>query len=461
MSTERRDHASTTTERLALFAGGENSPFILSSVDVLDLDTGQWSIEFLSEPRRCLSAASTRHRAYFAGGESAALGLQPTDTVDVYDELTGSWTAEQMPLPRSDMGAASIDGKVFFAGGLIATGQGTTSQVQIFDEATSSWEVVRLPAAALIPFAVADDDHLCVVNKIGNNDPSLRTLDIYRSATGTWEHVLMPRVPSAGTLLNGTLYLAHCQNAGVGTRELDVYDIESRSWSRLSRPTARCLPIVEAVDPYIVLAHGYDPFASPAELASADIYDTRTGVWSTLPMASAFRLRSSTVHRERGQLFVSGGNVHPLFSDDVERLSFDRDLGTRFCTSQFIGSTGAIARIGAYGIPTALDDVFSLTCEFLPAASFGMFLVGDSETGPFSPPSSLARLCLGGNFGRFANAIQQAGAPGTVVIDVNLASLPLSPPRAVAPGETWRFQYWFRDPLGTSFSSDAIAVTFQ
>ena len=98
----------------------------------------------------------------------------------------------------------------------------------------------------------------------------------------------------------------------------------------------------------------------------------------------------------------------------------------------------------------------------LPVNRFGYFLVSATQDFVPNPGGSQGIPCLGGNIGRYAQDVMNSGASGTFSLKLNLQSLPSSPPSAVASGETWNFQAWFRDvnPTQTSNFTDAVAVFF-
>ena len=58
-----------------------------------------------------------------------------------------------------------------------------------------------------------------------------------------------------------------------------------------------------------------------------------------------------------------------------------------------------------------------------------------------------------------------SGSEGRIEVPIDLTAIPITPPTAILPGETWRFQCWFRDQLlfGVTSSNftDAVRVTFQ
>ena len=103
----------------------------------------------------------------------------------------------------------------------------------------------------------------------------------------------------------------------------------------------------------------------------------------------------------------------------------------------------------------------TLTASGLPPGQFGYFLAGRMQ-GFSNPPGSQGILCLAGNIGRYDEVPEIIQGPtGSFVLD--LGSIPVNPPTAVQPGDTWNFQCWYRDanPGPTSNFTDAVSVTFQ
>ena len=70
-------------------------------------------------------------------------------------------------------------------------------------------------------------------------------------------------------------------------------------------------------------------------------------------------------------------------------------------------------------------------------------------------------LCLGGSVLRLDQSILTDRGTGAVSLRPDLANLAQGQP--VLGGETWHFQYWFRDlnPAQTSNTSAALRVSFQ
>ncbi|MCP3914872.1 MAG: pentapeptide repeat-containing protein [bacterium] len=134
-------------------------------------------------------------------------------------------------------------------------------------------------------------------------------------------------------------------------------------------------------------------------------------------------------------------------------------IGTSYCSPAAQNSTGRPGSITATGSPVAAQNDLTLAAFDLPPSQFGYFLTSQTE-GQNGVPGSSGFICLAGNIGRFSTPPQIIQGPaGSIQID--LASMPVNPPQAALPGETWNFQCWYRDsnPGPTSNFTDAVSVT--
>lgn len=136
-------------------------------------------------------------------------------------------------------------------------------------------------------------------------------------------------------------------------------------------------------------------------------------------------------------------------------------VGTVFCDPGAPNSTGGPSRTMAFVSDEIAAAALRLETHGLPGGVFGLYAVAPT-TGNVVPPGSAGPLCLGGPIGRFdgPGQIQLSSPQGRVRLDVDLAQLPgPNGPRAAQPGETWHFQYWHRDVLGSTVSNFSNAVT--
>ena len=138
------------------------------------------------------------------------------------------------------------------------------------------------------------------------------------------------------------------------------------------------------------------------------------------------------------------------------------EVGSNFC-SAVLNSSGFGAHMFGTGSDVVTDNALTLNAECLPNDSSGYFFVSQGTIFVPNVGSSTGNLCIGGGpVGRFLADVVNTGSGTTVSVLTDLTSFP-QPTGSVAvlPGDTYNFQYWFRDIGSTSNFSDALAVTFQ
>jgi hypothetical protein len=134
-------------------------------------------------------------------------------------------------------------------------------------------------------------------------------------------------------------------------------------------------------------------------------------------------------------------------------------LGVLYCAG-VPNSSGDPAALCLKGSDEVADNDLSLIAHRLPPNQFGYFLAGQTQGLVTNPGGSQGNLCLGGTIARFSAQIQNSGPGGTFMIPVDLTQIPLSPPVAVLPGDSWNFQAWYRDVGGNSNFTEAATLTF-
>ncbi|MEM8711382.1 MAG: hypothetical protein AAGG01_10555, partial [Planctomycetota bacterium] len=140
-------------------------------------------------------------------------------------------------------------------------------------------------------------------------------------------------------------------------------------------------------------------------------------------------------------------------------------FGDIYCTSA-PNSTGIPASVAATGSDVLAANNLGLTCGSLPQNSFGYFLTSQVQGSSVGAGGSQGTLCLSGQIGRgVGGGAQFSGSLGAVSVTVDLTALPTpaAGPVAASVGETWSFQYWYRDanPGVTSNFSPGIAITLR
>lgn len=140
-------------------------------------------------------------------------------------------------------------------------------------------------------------------------------------------------------------------------------------------------------------------------------------------------------------------------------------IGTSYCGPAVPNSSGQPARIRAIGSDVVALASLSLKAIDLPHDQFGYFLGSMTEGFVAQPGGSSGNLCLGGEIGRFVSQVGNSGPCGCmdITVDPFAFEVPVSPPAPILPGETWRFQCWFRDVevAPTSNFTDGVWIEWQ
>lgn len=142
------------------------------------------------------------------------------------------------------------------------------------------------------------------------------------------------------------------------------------------------------------------------------------------------------------------------------------EIGFQFCTAQ-LNSTNRGAHIFATGSDVVLDNDVTLGCRYLPNNSNGYFLNNLTNVFVPFPAGSLGNLCVagGGGVGRYNASVLNSGpSGGQVTLPIDLTATPRpSGFVSISAGQTWYFQYWYRDTVGmaaVSNFSDAVGILF-
>ncbi|MDA1266898.1 MAG: hypothetical protein O2816_17595 [Planctomycetota bacterium] len=136
--------------------------------------------------------------------------------------------------------------------------------------------------------------------------------------------------------------------------------------------------------------------------------------------------------------------------------------GQVYCSPAEPNSTGVPARLRAEACGGLDNGHLGLGGADLPLNQFGYFLTSPAQAFVIGPGGSAGNLCLGSPIGRFIGFVAKPDELGRMALQVDVTALPLAPPHAIRPGETWNFQLWYRDlnPTATSNFTNAVSVTF-
>jgi hypothetical protein len=140
-------------------------------------------------------------------------------------------------------------------------------------------------------------------------------------------------------------------------------------------------------------------------------------------------------------------------------------LGLEYCHIAVPNPTGVPGRVEGLGTTSVAANSFRVRSYDLPPASFGYLLVANYPGEWYGVTGNGRWLCLDVAIGRFTSQVQSSGAAGEITTVVDLDALPQPIGTVtVAPGETWYFQLWHREPSPAGGAdrnfTTALAVSF-
>jgi len=170
-----------------------------------------------------------------------------------------------------------------------------------------------------------------------------------------------------------------------------------------------------------------------------------------------YRIRASSPCRDAGNpASAPGADGTPA---DIGALDFDLCGPITYCVSS-PNAAGAGAYIGWSGSTSLSAADLVLTASGVPPGTFGLFFYGTTQV---QVPLGGGVRCVGGSIFRIGPA-SLAGPDGVNSRALEFNAPPLGAgPGAVSAGQTWNFQYWFREPAGSAAPtnlSNALQVPF-
>lgn len=107
-------------------------------------------------------------------------------------------------------------------------------------------------------------------------------------------------------------------------------------------------------------------------------------------------------------------------------------------------STGVGARLAATGLASAANDDLALVQSDMPAGNVGIFFTGENQG---LLPFGAGLNCISpGPLGLIRLPVGVADPSGTLSLSAVISTAQGIVPASLAPGSTWNFQGWYRDP---------------
>jgi hypothetical protein len=283
----------------------------------LAIAAGAWTWSQLADLPRIIQ----EHAVVALAGEVVMLGgfenLALIDDVTHFDPATGQFR-EGTSLPRAlhHVNAAVVDGRLWVLGALEGFAFSATGDVWVLDVAARRWEskarmeVGRQRGSSGV--AVVGGDVYLVGGFRGG---AVDDVDVYRSATDTWERVAdLPAARDHGgaQAIGAMIYTVGGRRGGIESVERDLWRFDTArpadGWVAVApMPTARGGFALGVVRGQLVVVGGEGNDLVPSGVfAEAELYDPAADRWFALPSMPAPRHGMQAV-AIGDTLFVPGG----------------------------------------------------------------------------------------------------------------------------------------------------------
>ena len=284
-------------------------------------------------------------------------------SAELYDPATGKFSATGS-MAVATVGNAAVllkSGKVLVAGGWVRGS--TTDLAELYDPATGKFSDAghmtakrARPEVALLP----NGDVLITGGEEHDAPGGMATAELYHAATGTFGAIApmhYGRIAHTATVLNdGRVLIA----GGAGEKDgmiaaAEIYDPSTKTFSvtgKLLTPRVKqCAGLLP--DGRVLIAGGSNEFGWNGQLASAEIFDPKTGAFSaTAPLSDArFKLPDEAAELPGGRLLFAGGSKTLDVYDPASGKFFavsDQLPDVRHYMSETRLSDGSVLLAGGY-----------------------------------------------------------------------------------------------------------------
>ncbi|MFT5154319.1 MAG: hypothetical protein ACI841_004326, partial [Planctomycetota bacterium] len=397
-------------------------------------------------------------RSLAVDGDFALIGAPRTDGIGansgsafVFERIAGVWTQVQELLASDATSgdqfgwALDLDGDTAVIGAWGQDAGGTDSgAVYVFERSGGSFAEVQKLTPSDAPsgqfgWTVRVDGDWVVVGAALDDEAGFQggAAYVFGHSGASWvEHQKLIPVDAAigdkfGTTieLDGARFLggaATADHGGNGAGTVYVYQLEGALWRRRARLTASDAEAGDRFSRYMdldgnrALIGAIHEDDNGADAGAAYIFELDTGITP----------------------YCFCPNPAVCSNDDA-----------------FAGcetSTGEGAFLWACGSSSVSADDLSLHVDQLPTGQFGLIYMG---AGSISLPFGDGQRCVGaGGVGLYRFPIRSSGTGGSLVEGPGLVAYSIGAFNAagqLSVGQSWSFQYWFRDPggpCGTAFN---------
>jgi len=304
-----------------LVAGGYTAEASsLASAELYDPATGVWTATgAMTAPRSGHTATLLPNgKVLVAGGADTPTNDDVSPflaTAELYDPATGVWTATgAMTNPRYFHTATLLpNGQVLVAGGF--GNSGPLASAELYDPATGVWTATgAMTAPRYGHTATLLPNGKVLVTGLPDR-PTVASAELYDPATGAWAAtgaMIAPRQGHTASLLpNGKVLAAGGDNSSGFLASGELYDLATGVWTTTGAMTAKRDAHTASLLPngQVLVAGGYAyGYGDSGFLASAELYDPATGLWTATGSMTTPRYGQTASLLPNGQVLAAGGD---------------------------------------------------------------------------------------------------------------------------------------------------------
>ena len=331
MSTPRTDHTATLLldGRVLVSGGSLDGSSALGSAEIYNPAVGTWSPAASMSTARFLHTATLLQdgRVLVTGGVN--LSQQSYASAEIYDPARGTWSMTGSMRASRYYHTATLlaDGRVLVSGGS-PDGSSALGSTEIYNPALGTWSLApSMSTARFFHTATLLQDGRVLASGGQHDWNSTADAEIYDPALGTWSltgAMTAARETHTATLLSGGQLLvsggafSYYFESGGGVYvdyftwgSAEIYDPVSGTWRETGsmRKGRYYHESTLLADGRVLVSGGYTtyPYSGNPYLASAELYDPRSGIWSPAAVMSTPRVGHTTTLLPDGLVLVGGG----------------------------------------------------------------------------------------------------------------------------------------------------------